>query len=407
MKERIKEIREKAKRATKKPATYGTDIDIEAFEAKAEELPSLEDLTHLPHEEKENILKAGIDPTEEQRGGSFLQIDHSVVHYRVKEEGVEILSTAEAFKKYDWLLDYWWQAVPVDTDKYTARVELHQEHGYFIRVLPGVKTIYPLQACLYLSQEHISQDVHNVIICEEGSELHIITGCATSHRVISGLHLGVSEFYIKKGATCTFTMIHNWAEEMRVRPRTGIMVEEGGTFISNYLCLKPVKDLQMYPTAYLGPNATARFSSVLVASPDCIMDVGSRVFLRGEGSRAEVISRAITTGGKIIARGYLIGESPNIKAHLECKGLMLSEKGIIHAIPELEGQVSGVEMSHEAAVGKIAQEQIEYLMARGLSEEEATALIVRGFLRIDIKGLPAELKAELDKAIEATEKDVF
>ncbi len=407
MRKKIEEIKESAKRAVQKPAAYGSDIDIEAFDTRVKKLPFLEDLTHLPDEERKEMLKAGIDPAEGQRAGSFLQINHSVVHYKVKQEGVEILSTEEAIKKYDWLLDYWWQAVPVDTDKYTARVELHQEHGYFIRVLPGVKTTYPLQACLYMSQEHISQDVHNIIICEEGSELHIITGCATSHRVISGLHLGVSEFYIKRGATCSFTMIHNWAEEMQVRPRTGIIVEEGGTFISNYVCLKPVKDLQMLPTAYLGPNAVARFSSVLVASPNCFMDVGSRVFLRGEGSRAEVISRAITTGGKIIARGYLIGESPHIKAHLECKGLILSERGIIHAIPELEGHVSGVEMSHEAAVGKIAQEQIEYLMARGLSEEEATSLIVRGFLRIDIEGLPPELKAELEKVIEATEKDVL
>jgi len=114
----------------------------------------------------------------------------------------------------------------------------------------------------------------------------------------------------------------------------------------------------------------------------------------------------ISNGGKIISRGHLIGEVAEIKAHLECKGLLL-KGGLIYAVPELEGHADGVEMSHEAAVGKIAQEEICYLMSRGLSEEEATATIVRGFLNVDIPGLPPQLKVEIDKAIEMSEKDVM
>ena len=108
----------------------------------------------------------------------------------------------------------------------------------------------------------------------------------------------------------------------------------------------------------------------------------------------------------MIARGDLIGKVAGIKAHLECKGLLL-KGGLIHAIPELQGHADGVEMSHEAAVGKIAQEEIHYLMSRGLSEEEATATIVRGFLSVDVQGLPPQLQAEIDKAIEASNKDVM
>ena len=114
----------------------------------------------------------------------------------------------------------------------------------------------------------------------------------------------------------------------------------------------------------------------------------------------------ISNGAKIINRGHLIGEVPDIKAHLECRGLLLNG-GLIHAIPELEGHVDGVEMSHEAAVGKIAQEEINYLMSRGLSQDEATSTIVRGFLSVDIPGLPPQLKAEIDKAIEESDKDVM
>ena len=137
------------------------------------------------------------------------------------------------------------------------------------------------------------------------------------------------------------------------------------------------------------------------------MDVGSRVILKNKGCRAEIISRAVSTGGKIIARGHLSGESPGIKAHLECKGLLLSDKGIIHAIPELDAQAADVEMSHEAAVGKIARDEVEYLMSRGLSEQEATALIIKGFLTLDIVGLPENLKKKLEEMITQTDTDAM
>ena len=397
-----------AKEASEKVAAYGTDIDMETFSSETKSHPYQDNLSAFSQIDQEQMLKAGVDVAAENRSGTFIQKDHSVVHCSVSQEGVEIMDIDQAREKYDWLHDYWWKAVAVNMDKYTARAELHQEHGYFIRSLPGIKSIYPLQACLYLEEDNLAQDIHNIIIAEEGSELHIITGCATGPHVKSGLHVGVSEFYIKKGAKLTFTMIHNWAKKVAVRPRSATIVEEGGLFLSNYVCMQPVGTLQMYPVTYLvGEGATARYNSILVAAPGSLMDVGSRVFLKANGARAEIISRAITTGGKIIARGHIIGEVPGIKAHLECKGLILSDEGIIHAIPELEGHRQEVDLSHEAAVGKIAQEEVEYLMARGLSEEEATATIVRGFLHVDIEGLPPELKAEMDRVVEISEKSLL
>ena len=402
------EKRALAKEARGKAATYGTDIDLEAFSPETEAHPYLEDLSAFSRNEREQMLKAGVDIAAENRSGTFIQKDLSVVHSRSTQEGMEIMDIDQAREKYGWLQNYWWKAVAVDMDKYTARAELHQEHGYFIRSLPGARSIYPLQACLYLAEENLAQDVHNIIIAEEGSELHIITGCATAPHVRSGLHVGISEFYVKKGAKLSFTMIHNWAENMAVRPRSATIVEEGGLFLSNYICMQPVASLQMYPVTHLvGEGSTARYNSILVATPGSLMDVGSRVLLKARGTRAEVIARAITNGGKIIARGHIRGEAPGIKAHLECKGLILSDEGIIHAIPELEGHRQDVDLSHEAAVGKIAQEEVEYLMARGLSQEEATATIVRGFLHVEIEGLPPELKAEMDRAVEISEKSLL
>jgi len=401
--------KEKAKAAATKPASFGEDINLEDYVSSAEELPYESDLSQLPPQTKEQMTQVGVVlDGSRQRSGTIIQMDHSVIHSLAQQEGIEVMSTNQALAKHDWLSDYWWQAVAVDADKYTAHVELHQSDGYFIRALPGSKTIYPVQACLYLAKNKLAQNVHNIIIAEENSELHIITGCATSVREEPGLHLGVSEFYVKKGAKITFTMIHSWTPNIAVRPRSGIIVEEDGLFLSNYVIMKPVKSLQMYPVARcVGKNATVRFNSILVTPPGSTMDVGSKVFLNAEGARTEIISRVITTGGNIIARGYIEGSVPGVKGHLECRGLILQGEGLIHAIPELKGNLPGIDLSHEAAVGKIAEEEVEYLMARGLTRTEATATIIRGFLRVDIEGLPPQLNVELQRAVEASEQDLM
>jgi Fe-S cluster assembly scaffold protein SufB len=185
------------------------------------------------------------------------------------------------------------------------------------------------------------------------------------------------------------------------------VVEEGGVFLNNYVLLKPVRDLQMYPTVTLaGKGAVARFNSVMVAPAGSHLDTGSRIILAAPETKGEMIARTITTGGTIIARGHIAGNAVPARGHLECKGLILGG-GVIHAIPELEATVDGVELSHEAAVGKIAQEEIEYLMARGLDEEQATSTIVRGFLNVDIMGLPEKLQQVIDETITECEKDMF
>jgi len=376
-----KSYKDRAKAALSKPAALGEDIDLSDYVSSAAEQSYQSDLSKFPAEAKEQMLRAGVILDDmDQRSGTFIQMDNTSVHSSISQEGVEVMAVSQALEKYDWLADYWWQAVAVDTDKYTANIELSQHDGYFIRALPGQKTIYPVQACLYLSKARLAQNVHNIVIAEEDSELHIITGCTTASREDPGLHLGVSEFYIKRGAKVTFTMIHSWNPEIAVRPRTGVVIEENGLLLSNYVLMKPVHSLQMYPVARcVGENATVRFNSVLVASPGSSLDVGSRVILDAKGAKTEVISRAITTGGNIIARGYIEGNAPDVKGHLECRGLILQGKGAIHAIPELKGTLAGIDLSHEAAVGKIAEEEVEYLMARGLTRTEATATIVRGF----------------------------
>ncbi len=342
-----------------------------------------------------NLEKVGFDAAEKERAGTYMQVDSQVLKCTVKQEGVEIYPVVEALDRFDWAKKYLWGVLPEDSSLGNF------SNGYFIRVLPGASPVFPVQTCLLIDQDDV-QHVHNIIIVEEGAELNVITGCSSLPG--KGKHIGVSEFYVKKNARLHFTMIHMWGREVEVLPRTGVVVEEGGIFINDYVCLHPAARIKAYPTIYLnGEGATARAQSVLVSTEGTDMDLGTRVYLRSEGTKAEVVSRAVSFGGRLIARGHLIGEKPGVKAHLECKGLLLSDKGVIHAIPELEGRAKDLEMSHEAAVGKIAKEEIEYLMARGLDEDEATATIVRGFLNVDIIGIPESLKRELDEIIKMSD----
>ncbi len=359
-------------------------------------------------EVKKRLESVGIELNPQRRSATFVQVDQEVKLSKSFFEGVEIMSIRSAMEKYDWLEEYFWKAVRRDQDEYTKEADSEEVNGYFIRALPGVKVDFPVEACLYLMTRGHKQKVHNIIIAEEDSELNIISGCTSHPGVMAGLHIGISEFFVKKNAKLTFTMIHSWESDIEVRPRSAAIVEENGVFISNYILMNPVKVVQMYPTAYLnGRNSQVIFSSVIVGLEGANIDVGSRAVLNAENSRAEIISRTISRGGRIVARGHLIGNTAGVKGHLECRGLILSEEGSIEAVPIIEANNPEVDLSHEAAIGKIAEEEIFYLMSRGLSRDEAVSAIVRGFMEIEVKGIPEVLKKEIDRAISLVEKELL
>lgn len=398
------EMKKRARDALEKKGSFGEDIDLSKYREGARDIPQVSSLDELSDDVQEAMLRGGVVPSEEGRQGSLVVLDNAMVARSVVGDSYELMDTRSAMQKYDWLKDYAWKLVQPDADKYTASTYLSDAPGYFIRALPGQQVKLPIQTCMLVGGERSAQMVHNIIIVEEGASLDVVTGCVSQKGVEAAIHMGISEFYVKKGGKLTFTMIHNWAEQVGVRPRTGIIVEEGGSYINNYVILKKVKTVQTFPTAHLvGKGAVAQFNTVAVAQPGADLDLGSRAILSAPGSRAEIISRSITTGGKVINRGSLVGKAPDIKAHLECRGLILGEKGVNIAIPELEAHVPDVEMTHEASLGKIARDQVEYIMSRGLTEDEAVGMIVRGFLEVGIRNIPEELKAEIDKTIALAE----
>ena len=349
----------------------------------------------------QKLQKVGYDASGAvPRAGTFLTRDHEVVSSEKKEKGLEILPLGAALQKYPWVEELVFGLVSKEKDDHTRELAQHAPVGYFIRALPGAKITRPVQSCFFIKTARFSQMVHNIIVAEPDSELHIITGCTTASYVKQADHIGVTEFYVSENAQLSYTRIHDWAPQVRVFPRSAALVERNGTFISNYIALTTAELVQMYPIATVKRGGIARFNSIIYAPQGAHFDLGAAAKLVEPEARAEIISRAVSDGGEVIARGYLEGDAANTKGHMECSGLLLRDEGSIHAVPELKGNFPETDLSHEAAVGKIADEEIHYLMTRGLDEDTATSLIVRGFLDVRLKGLPAELQNDIDAMIE-------
>ena len=399
------ELRDRAKRALTRPATFGEDLDLDRYTFKPTE-PQRLTVEDLSDEDRRLVEEVGFNPEGRDVAGSYIQFDNEsfLADVFIKQEGLEVLPTRVALERYDWLHDYLWRAVPVDADKYTALSELREYDGYFIRAHEGQSIQMPVQTCLVIKRGKSIQNVHNIVIAEPGSELHIVTGCATPSHVERSLHLGVSEFYIKRGARLTFTMVHKWNEAVDVRPRTGVVVERNGIYVSSYAILSPVRSLQTYPKVRLiGRNARADLYTVVYGVGRSRYDVGGLLSLEAPGTRGKVVSRTIAKDqSEVTARGELSGQVSGVRARLECNGLLLSEEARIRAVPILDASAEGVELSHEATVGKVGADQLNYLMSRGLTEDEATSLIVRGFMHLKAPDLPPSLQRAIDEAVQMT-----
>ncbi|MEM2640704.1 MAG: SufD family Fe-S cluster assembly protein [Candidatus Bathyarchaeia archaeon] len=389
------DLRKRALSALSKPSTYGLDIDLSRFTASlGSDIMDIESYTDA-------MLSVGVDPEERGRGGSYYQIDNVAAYSSSRYKGLIVKPISEALED-ESILEYYWKAVPVDLDKYTATAFLYEKDGYYIEVKDRVEIPIPVQACILLKSPSLIQVPHNIVVVGEGSKLHLITGCTVA-RENPGVHIGISEFYVKKNGLLTFTMIHSWSKGMHIRPRTIVYVEDGGIFISQYISTSLVDSIQSYPTIHLvGENSSSHLSSIIIGRGSSHIDIGGAIELKAPGSTGEVTSRVISMDeSRITSRGRISGFIRGVKGHIECRGLILSENSSIYAIPELEAKAYDVQLTHEAAVGRIAEEEIIYLMAKGFTEDEARSMIIRGFLQPKIPiPLPRQLVDYLSMAME-------
>ncbi len=407
MGEKIEFLNNRAKMSLQNRCPYGPDVDVSSYIKSENSFKEVEDIGLLPENVVERIKSVGIDLGGSIKSSSYLQIDHSLVYKRKLYPNVEILSLDEALNDKYFVENYFWNLIDVGQDKFTAAAQLYGKGGYVIISKENSITESPVQACLFIKGTEVFQAPHNIVVAEPNSVLHVVTGCAAMPETV-GLHAGITEFYVKKNSTVTFTMIHDWSRAAHVRPRTAVVVEDGGTFINNYINLNVsgLNSLQSYPIVYLkGENSRTFMSSIIVGRSNSYIDLGSAVKATGKNSSAEIISRAVSTdSSKIVSRARISSEASGVKGHIECRGLILNDGSGIWTVPELDSIVKDVELTHEAAVGKLSEELIFYLLTKGIERDEAVSMLVRGFLEVRVPSLPTLIEKQIKILMESSTK---
>ncbi len=364
----------------------------------------------VPKEIRDTYEKLGIPKAErEALAGAGAQYEAETVYHNLKKEwedlGVVFLDCDEGLKKYPEMFKKYFMTncVPVDLHKFSALHAAVWSGGTFIYVPKNVKVDLPLQAYFRMNARRGGQFEHTLIIADEGSEIHYIEGCSAPIYKESSLHAGCVEIYVKKNARVRYSSIENWSKNTYNLNTKRAIVEENAVmeWVNGNTGSKVT---MLYPcSVLLGKNSSTDYIGIAYANKGQIQDTGCKVYHLAENTKSNVISKSISmNGGETSYRGLVeINKgSKGSTASVVCDGLMLDNNSIAKTFPAMNVKEDDVKVAHEAAVGKIGQEQLFYLMSRGLSEEEATKLIVSGFIEPLIKELPLEYAVELNRLIE-------
>jgi len=378
----LERVRERAKSALSKPAPYGVDVNVSEY---------LKLVSGEPRLDTERTSEVGVDLSAK---AYYMQIDQAYFKYLSRIPGVEVKRIEDFIEENpDEAKEYVWKLIDPAMDKYTAIAALKGLGGYFVRIKENTRVEDPIMTCLFMSIGGL-QAPHNIAVIEKGADITIYTGCTIAPESF-GLHVGVTEYYVEEGATLRYIMVHSWNKVSHVRPRTAVWIKPGGKYISYYVSIGRVKTLQTYPVIHLEKNTYAYIASILLGLENSILDVGGVAYLLGEGSAAEIVSRSLgKDSSRITARARIVGKSG--RGHIDCRGLLLSENSTIETIPELLAETPNVTLTHEASIGKIAEDEINYLISRGFTREEAVGIIIRGFISLDIKGIPERVKRHIE-----------
>lgn len=358
----------------------------------------------LDKKDRQRLSSCAVQLGKSERSASFLVCDHQQIHLAQYSTGFTLLPIALALETIPSVRErYYFKAVSSDYDE---RVSLCAQEenplGFYLHIEKNQKVQLPCQVAMYMKSDGLNQHVHNVVILEEGAELHLITSCLASKEVYTGTHIAIEEQYVHKGAHLMTTMVHSWSAAQYVYPYAATIVEEDGSLESNYIALECAKQIVSNPKAYLiGKRACAKFQTVIFAQSNAFVDTGGDVYLQGEDSSAELAHRGVSTGSIMHQGGLLVGEA-RCKAHIDCAGMILTEEkeGYIKSVPGLISKHPDARMSHEASIGKIAPDQVAYLMSKGMEEREAISLLVRGFLGVDSFNLGREMDEKISQIIE-------
>ncbi|MDO8572128.1 MAG: Fe-S cluster assembly protein SufB [bacterium] len=367
----------------------------------------------VPKEIKETFDKLGIPEAERKfLAGTGAQFESEVVYHslaeKLKEQGVIFESTDQALKKYPELFkEYFGKVIPATDNKFAALNSAVWSGGSFIYVPKGVHVELPLQAYFRINTERMGQFERTLIIADEGSSIHYVEGCTAPIYSSSSLHSAVVEIFVKRNARVQYTTIQNWSKNVYNLVTKRAMVYGKGEMF--WLDCNFGSSLTMkYPAVILRePGAKGEIQSLAFASKGQHQDAGGKAIHLASDTSSRIISRSISkNGGRATYRGLVkvVKGLKNIKTRVVCDALLLDEASRSDTYPTMDIASQDVTIEHEASVAKLGEEQLFYLMSRGLSEEEAATLLVNGFALPIIKQLPMEYALELNRllAIEMT-----
>ena len=363
----------------------------------------------VPEDIKNTFERLGIPEAERKSlAGVGAQYDSEVVYHSIKEEmarqGVIYTDMESALhgEYADMIKEHFMKALPITEHKFVALHGAVWSGGSFVYVPKGVKLDIPLQSYFRFNAKGAGQFEHTLIIVEEGGYCHFIEGCSAPKYNVANIHAGCVELYVRKNATLRYSTIENWSKNMYNLNSKRAIVEEGGkiewvsgSFGSHISYLYPMSVLN-------GEGARAEFTGVTFAGNGQNLDTGTKVLHNAKNTYSYINTRSISKDGGINTFRSSVHMTPNAsgsKSAVSCESLMVDSISRSDTIPAMDVRVSDADVGHEARIGRISDDTVFYLMSRGLSEEDAKALIVRGFADNVSKELPLEYAVEMNNLI--------
>lgn len=363
----------------------------------------------VPDTIKNTFERLGIPEAERKfLAGVGAQYESEMVYHSIQEhlekQGVIFLSIEDGLKKHPELFrEYFATVVPIEDNKFAALNSAVWSGGSFIYVPKGVKIDLPLQAYFRLNVANIGQFERTLIIADEGAQVHYVEGCTAPIYTTDSFHSGVIEIVVKRGARVRYTTIQNWSSNVYNLVTQRALVYEDATMewvdanLGSKITMK-------YPSCYLKePGAHGEILSMAFAGKGQHQDAGGKVIHFAPNTSSKIVSKSISkSGGRSSYRGLLkvYKGARGVKSNVVCDALLLDETSRSDTYPYIEIDEEDVTIGHEATVSKVGEEQLFYLMSRGLSEDEATSMVVSGFIEPLVKELPMEYAIEMNRLIQ-------
>ena len=368
------------------------------------------DWNDLPDDIKNTYDRLGIPEAEKQRlvGGVAAQYESEVVYHNIREDleeqGVIFVDTDTALREHEEMFkEYFASIIPVGDNKFAALNTSVWSGGSFIYVPKGVKVDIPLQAYFRINTENMGQFERTLIIVDEDAYVHYVEGCTAPIYSSDSLHSAVVEIIVKKGGRCRYTTIQNWSTNVYNLVTKRAVAQEGATmeWVDGNLGSKVT---MKYPAVVMtGEHARGETLSVALAGPGQHQDAGAKMVHAAPHTSSSIISKSVARGGgRTSYRGLVkvIEGSHHSKSTVKCDALLIDDISRSDTYPYVDVREDDVQMGHEATVSKVSAEQLFYLMSRGMNEDEAMAMIVRGFVEPIARELPMEYAIELNRLIE-------